>query len=583
MICEAKSPCAKTAEEKIVADMKGKKKRILQFRFFTGRLDVNLTLTALSGHNEIMRHLACFIFGHILLISLWVCPTSAQTKPLNTYYSEADSELNVKSVVIAPFSDNVSGIYSKPGFEEATSMLEKDLRWSLLPLPKGDFGNPDSYELHPESVQKLLKAAKADAVITGRFSKGPAGLGIKLTLFVGRAGLPFAVEERTDASLYETKALRDEVNASIRRLRDRLPYQGMIASRKGGAVTVNIGKNSGVRDGDELSAIQILKVQRHPKLHFMVGVEKEILGKLRVTKADDELSFAVIVSEKDAGLLTSGMKIEQKKMVVYNEPVVGQNGDVVQEMQDRKDRPVAFGEKPVEWLPEHAPQFGRVQVQVGFSQYETTASLVTGGAISGANNFVPTIGLSGEAWITKDWFVAAMLRQTSFSVSNDLAGSSPSKLNASTSKYEVSFGHTFLLGDDFMGPKMQVSLGLGKFSSRIDESSPVAFSNMEYGGMNLGFKFATPIDPQMPWDVGAALRYYWDPGVSESVSSGSTKSVNVSDFAFTMGYQVRQNFRYGGELGMEYYSSDFSAGGVRPATGISHKVTSILFNIEYLF
>lgn len=530
-----------------------------------------------------MRHLACFIFVQFALISLWVCSTSAQTKPLNTYYSEADSELNIKSVVVAPFSDNMSAIYSKPGFEEVNSMLTSDLRWSLLPFPKGDFGNPDSFELHPEAVQKILKAAKADALLTGRFSKGPQGLGIRLTLFIGRAGLPFAVEEKVDPSLYETKALRDEVNASLRRLRDRLPYQGVIASRKGGAVTVNIGKNSGVRDGDELSAIQILKVQRHPKLHFMVGVEKEILGKLRVTKADDELSFAVIVSEKEAGLLTSGMKVEQKKMIQYPEPVVSKEGDVVQEMQDRKDRPVAFGDKPVEWLPEHAPQFGRVQVQVGFSQYETTASLPASGTISGANNFVPTIGLSGEAWITKEWFVAAMLRQTSFSISNDLAGSSPGKLNASTSKYEVSFGRTFLLGDDFMGPKMQVSLGLGKFSSRIDESSPVAFSNMEYGGMNLGFKFATPIDPQMPWDVGAALRYYWDPGVSESVSSGSTKSVNVSDFAFTLGYQVRQNFRYSGELGMEYYSSDFNGTGTRPATNISHKMTSLLFGIEYLF
>src|SRR5690606_8368938 len=160
---------------------------------------------------------------------------------------------------------------------------------------------------------------------------------------------------------------------------------------------------------------------------------------------------------------------------------------------------------------------------------------------------------------------------------------SPSKLNMSLSGCPVAGGRTLPLGPDFFGQKIQLSLRFGKFSARVDESSPVRLSNMEHGGMHIGLLFTTTLADDYPWDIGARFRYNWNPGVTEGVSSGSSSSVSVSDFGFLVGRRVRQNFRYVGELNFEYYNSDFSGGGSRPdpVSSIGHRVTTLLVGLEY--
>jgi hypothetical protein len=393
------------------------------------------------------------------------------------------------------------------------------------------------------------------------------------------------VEETVEPTRFETERIREVLFATLTRLRQRMPYQGILLSRRGQQVTLNLGTNSGMKDGSNVSVIQLLKIHRHPKLGFMIGADKEILGKVKIFKADDELSFGNILFEKEAGVLVTGMKVLPDDVVVYPAPITSAEGQAMQDLANRGDKPVAFGEKPIEWLPEPPPQYGRVQILAGLGQYSQTAGLQNSGATSGANPMTPNLGLMGEGWLNADWWVGFSLRQSAFSIDNGLSGSSPAKLNMSLSKYDVSAGHNFLLGNDFFGPKIQVSAGLGKFSARVDDSSPLLFTNNEFGGMLLGFLFNTPVGEDSVWDVGAKFKYYWSPGVSESITSGSTKSVSANDFTFLVGKRVRQNFRYVGELNMEYYNADFDGSGPKPqpVNNVGHRVTTIMVGLEYLF
>ena len=406
----------------------------------------------------------------------------AQT-PARGFVSLPDQDLSVKTVTMAPLSDNVDGIYARPLNDTLSELLRNDPQWNLALFPNFTVKTellPDN----PAEVQKILRAAHADALFTGRLLKGPGGLNLKLTLFVGSSGLPLAQEEVTETQAFDTAHVRELLTETFRRLRSRLPYRGTVVSRRGQEVTINLGSKEGLRPGDEVPVIQILQLRRHPKLNFMIGSEKVIVGKIRVTKTDDELSFGDLTYEREAGLVAIGFKVLPDEGVNYL-PAGGP--DAAAAMNQRADKNIAFGEKPVEWLPEPPPQYGRVQILGGFGQYSQTVSLTQEGAQNGSNSFTPNLALNGEGWLNRDWFVGFGIRQSAFSIGNPLPGSSPGKLNFSTGKYDVSAGYNFLLSQDFFGPKIQASLGLGKFSSHADASSPAVF--LEHGFWRDAFGF----------------------------------------------------------------------------------------------
>lgn len=529
-------------------------------------------------------HLNLKRFFVLFALFLSASSAGAQTKSQGAFVSSADQEISIKSVVLVPFNDNLSGIYSKPLTDTMTETLTKDPRWNLVSLPGGKYA-PEKFDENPAEVQKILRQSKADALITGRIQKGPAGLSMRMSLFAGSSGLPLAVEESTEGSVFEIDRMKSITQQTFQKLRDRLPYKGTVLSRRGQEVTINIGKNSGVKNGAEVLAIQILKINRHPKLNFMVSAEKEIIGKIRIFKADDELSFGNLTFEKETGAVVPGMKVLPDEGVKYGEPFVGPDGKRLESINDRADKNVVFGEKPVEWLPEPPPQYGRVQVAAGIGQYSQTAKLASAGSISGTNTMSPNLAIMAEGWLNKEWALAFNLRQSAFSIDNGLNGSSPNKINMSVSKYDITGDYNFLLSNDFFGPKIQLGAGLGKFSARADQTSPQLFSNMEFGGMLVNFVFTTPLSDQTPWDIGARFKYFWSPKVSESLSSGSAKSVSANDFSFLTGYRVRKNFRYVGEFNIEYYNADFDGNGDRtdPASTIGHRVTTITVGLEYMF
>lgn len=497
----------------------------------------------------------------------------AQMQP--SYISAVDKDLSIQRVAVFPMTDNLSGIYAGPLTESLKSRLSMDPRWSLV-----ETGNLSlDFDESSARIQEAMKTLKADAVLTGRVQKGPAGLTLRLTLYVGSSGLPLLVEETVEPRQFSLDRMNVLLKESLQRLRDRLPFHGVVSSRRGQQVTINLGQNSGLRDGDVVDIIQILKINRHPKLSFMISTDKEILGKARIFKADEELSFANLIYEKEAGVVVPQLKVLAPRPIIYPEPI--SNGGA----SARSDAPLAFGEKPIEWLPEPTPQYGRAQILGGIGQYSQSSSFRAGGGVSGSNSLTPNLALMAEGWLNRDWWIGFSLRQSAFSVNNGMANSTPGKINMSLSKYDVSAGYNFLLGNDFFGPKLQLSLGMAQFKARADDSSPLLFSNMDFGGTFVGFNFNTDIGEESLWDVGARMKYYLSPSAGDSADSGSVKSVSANDFAFLLARRVRQNFRYVGELNFEYYSTDFDNNGSRnPAVkSNSHRATTLWLGLEYAF
>lgn len=272
----------------------------------------------------------------ILLLGLQAWTESAEVtsaknkKPFPVkYVSDVDQKLSIKTVTLAPVYDNVNAIYSDPIQKLLVDLLQSDKVWGYAGFPNMDKKIfVETFDSKPKEVLDILDKTKSQALLTAMITKGPHGLTARLKLYSQDQGLLLLEESFQDISTFEVAKVREEIVTLYHNLKNKLPYQGSVLSRRSLEVTLNIGEKNGVKVGQEISLAQILKINRHPKLKTLVGVEKEILGKVQITKVEPYLSFGQIIFEKETGVIEVGAKIIPADYIAYPRPVINPEGIV---------------------------------------------------------------------------------------------------------------------------------------------------------------------------------------------------------------------------------------------------------------
>lgn len=534
-------------------------------------------------HNYFMKSFLLRLIVVASSVILFAPLCWSQTNAQNVYVSTIDQDLAIKSIVLVPTTDNVGSIYSRPIEDQLRQILNEDKQWSLVSFPEDLKIKTEGLEDRPEDVQKVLLTTKSEAVLSSRIVRGPKGTSMTLTLFVGRDGLPLLQESLVDYKGFEIAELKTEIGKLFENLKYRMPFRATILSRRGQQVTLNLGGDYGLKPDARVSVVQIIKVNRHPKLHFMVSTEKEVLGRVKLFKVEPHLSFGYVEMEKEPGVIGVGSKVMPDEFVKYSVPVTTPSGRVMQDITTRPDKEVAFGEEPAEWTPTMPPQFGKFELLAGLSSYTQNANLNDGGAISGNASLAPNILVRGELWLSPEWFMGVNLRQSVFSINNSLASSSPGTLNMAMSQYGVNVGYNFLLTNDFFGPKLQGGLGYINTNFAVDDSQPTAFTTMRYGGLMLRLAGQFPVSEEVPIDLGGSIDVYFSPTLVENKKSGSSAKNQLNSFSFFLDYKLKTRFKIRGELMLESYNSEFKGAGARTASSANHKMTTLVGGIQYLF
>ncbi len=499
--------------------------------------------------------------------------------------NSVDDSLSFRSIAVLPIADNVSQIYARPLTIQLKAIVEQDRQWSLKDIDNST-RTPENFEDSPELVKSTLKSAAADVLLTTRISKGPNGISIKMSLFSGYDGLLVVQENLVDYAGFEISDIRTQIVELYQKLKSKMPYSGIILSRKGPAVTVNLGRLQGIQAGQDLSVVQILKINRHPKFKFIVSTEKEIIGRIRVDKAEESLSFGTVTLERSENVIQTPMKLVPVSFVQY--PLISKDkeGQIIPGLNDRPDSPLVLGDQPKEWEPRGAPTFGKVGIALGLGSYAFNNTINSVGAVDDTSNLGPSIHADGELWLTSQWFMGLGLKQYIVKLDNNYPGSSPGKINISTLQTTLQGGYNFILEDQFFGPKLQALLGYSKFSATVDTSSPTAYTSMSFQGMALGFAGSFPISEETPMTLGAKLMYFIDASVSESpFTSGSSSSARMTSFSAFGVYKWNERMNLKGEILYDLFSASFSGTGSRPqsASSASHTMTTVTGGIEYMF
>lgn len=502
------------------------------------------------------------------------------------YTSAVDQRLTIRKITVLPASDNTDGIYARPIESLIVELVKSSHRWEFTDSKITSLSSsPLELEESAKQVQAVLSGIEADAAILPVITRGPSGLAIRLSLFMKVDGKMIAQEVIRDHARYELADVKAVTSNMYKRLIRTIPYDGLILSRQGTRVTLNLGKSDGLRADQSVSVIQIISENRHPKFGMLISTEKEILGQVRILKVDDTLSFGVITSEKERGAIQRLAKIAGVHPVEYGEAQSLSPG-TGSDIRNRPDAEVAFGEQAKEWLPIKPPAFGQVGIKASLGTYTGSTNLIGVGSLDAKSDFFPMLGINAELWLNPQWSVLADVTQGILSASNPRGGSSPATLNHAMSKYSMALGYNFLIRDEFFGPKFQLKAGINYYRMFVDDSTPESFTTVNYNGYLLGLGLYFPLSDFKEWAVGGEFIMTLFSKLSESpVTSGSSSSNTINEFNLFVERQIAVNLKARLALDFALYSSNISGTGTRveSATTLSQRQTSLGAGIIYQF
>ncbi len=512
-------------------------------------------------------------------------PSSSFASPANlisgakgTYHSEVDDLVTLRSISVLPIFDNLRGIYARPIEDSLVERLKKNhvMEYSES-KSAGPISTPDELEENVAALRQVLAGSTSDAVIAGSVIKGPSGVSMKFSMFLRKDEKLFAQEQESEIQSFDLASLIKKSEVMIDRLLKKIPYQGVILSRQNNRVTINLGTADGITTDQILSVIQVIKLNRHPRFNFLVNAEKEILGKVKILKVDDTLSFGVVITEREVGAIQANAKIENQAMVTYAEVTALSTEEGLDGLAQRPDGQIAFGKNPGEWVPMKQPTFGAVGARLGLGQYTENVKSTT--SLESSSPFYPSFIIDAEIWMTPKWTMHATAKQGIITTDNP-SGGSPSDLAHSLSSYELLFGYTLRLGSAFNAPKAEFLFGFSTYRLYVDDTDDEAITTKQYGGLKLGLGGSYPMPNRSPYSLGANLYLIYNPKLSEDPNSSGNSNNQVNQFGFFVDRQMAMNLKARFNLDFELYSSDFSGGTV---TSSSQKHTVLSGGVYYLF
>lgn len=506
------------------------------------------------------------------------------------YSSEADDALTIRSISVLPTLDNVNGIYSRPVEAEIKSLINKGHRFQLVDSQfAGALIGISDLEKNPQQVKDVSQNINADAVIASQVSKSPSGISIQMGLFLKADGKLVAKESYSEKGAFDIKNITLVTQKMFQQLIKQIPYEGLVLSRNNTLVTINLGSKDGLKKGQLVTPVLLIKVNRHPKLNFVISSEKSALGQIRLDKVDSTISFGQILAEKDLGTIRKNTKISGIEFVQHSDSALD---EAFQVESPTKTNP-SFGENPREWRPSDPPTFGKVGVSFGLGQmrYNVQRPSPGPGSLNADTNMFPSVKLSGELWITSKWIANFDIEQGLMTIDNPESGSAPGELSANMSNYLLSFGYNFMIQDDFFGPSILLSLGYASYGMDVDTSTNASagasLTSTNYSGLFFGLKGTVPVTPDHKWNLGGSLKYFLKSDLSETPktqSSGGNDNT-MTQFSIIGYYQKNTKLRFTASLDFSLFSTKYDSNGPHPHNAVdsSQKFTTLTGGAEILF
>lgn len=433
-----------------------------------------------------------------------------------------EKALSVKSIYVYS-SDNANGVYSKIIKPLLRDYFNKQNRFYF-----DGFSNIKA----PVEFNDEFFNIKSDAVMLLDIISKENSVSIELSLYL----------KNKEKLIYEFFSFKDDIEAIdenkfsdfIDKSLLKLPFSALILSRfDDNKVLFDLGKNSNINKGLILSVYKITEVKKHPYLNTITSVVRQKVGEIKVIEIGDNISVGLIKNETES--ILPYYKIF--KDTLPDKTLLEINNDEFSEKTSSFrifdiDRAEVLDANKAELLRN---RLGSLSVAVPISKFSYADN---------SSSFSTGLKLNADLFITKDWFIEAMLKYQIHSFNPELNLQDES-FNSNYTDYYFYGGYKFI----YNYLEILLKIGYRNFYFYTDGvQSGSVHTNKEYSAFVLDFSVLSPINPFIDaWlDVYTSL---YDT-LSESPITASLDNNTI--FGFSLNGNYKLNFKYSVVYGVTY-------------------------------
>ena len=158
-----------------------------------------------------------------------------------------------------------------------------------------------------DTAAQVGRVLGAKYIVTGTVVSYDGGIDL-IAKIVEAESATIRVADRLTAGNIST--LFQKISPFVSKLLTHFPVQGLVIRKSDKAVTLDVGGRNGVKPGMKFEVYKKGDAITHPISGAVLGVEKIKTGMIQVTKVQEKLAFAEIVTENPGQSISLGQQIE---------------------------------------------------------------------------------------------------------------------------------------------------------------------------------------------------------------------------------------------------------------------------------
>ncbi len=387
---------------------------------------------------------------------------------------------SARRCMILPVRDSVGGALGFEVFAKIESYL-KSSRWcyyqynsEIINILSNYKKNLDAALDNPKVLKLVSEKTNSGSLIKVKIQSLPKGVAIDMNVIAAN-GRDILFKEKIELNGDDPALIAQTVNNWLDQYEKQIPYDARVLGVLGQQFSIDLGKDAGIYTDFDVKVLRPMRKRRHPLLKEVVDWETKTIATGRIIHVGESLSQVKVV------------KYEDKSLIQIEDWVLIDKNTKASEKKDLKYEPY-----PDERQEGSFGRLGTLGLSMGIGSGSNNNSSTADGtkAISGVNF---NLGVSGEFWITRNYWVGLDLEKGFGSYSKD-AGNLVSDSNSmDLSTVRLLFGYKYLPLGFFYGPQIDVYFGYGSYTHGFDNQVADGFTQVAFSGLLVGAKGSMPI------------------------------------------------------------------------------------------
>jgi hypothetical protein len=384
------------------------------------------------------------------------------------------------------------------------------------------------------------------------------GMKVKVDV-VGPNGKDNYFSQTTEINSDEIGVIAQTVNNWLDVYEKNIPYDGRVVGVLGQQFTVDIGEQAGIYNDYTIKVVRPVKKQRHPLLKEIVEWKTMPVAEAKIFHVGKSQSQAKVIKYDRETL------IQPEDWIIISKNNANQTTERLKytPMRDEKSDQFSFG------------KLGQVGL---FLNIGSGSNTITGTSFKKIGGFTGGVGLSGEIWATRNYWVSMHIDKHFGSYSKKEGTLQNDSNSLSYSAFKLKAGYKYLPLGFFYGPQVDAYVGYSSYSYGFDSQTSDEITAVKFKGLLLGGRGSMPLIKDVR--IYMSLDFIFKPGYAEDIQVfGEADSTSNYNIELGGNYKYSPNMYFDG--GISYVSN--SARFENPDKEVSLKNTNFRVGAKFNF